>query len=270
MSGPDAQTSAYLLTNANALLDTNQLYSCLVSNAAGTLTSALAQLTVLAVTNPPTVARTTYLNATNVQLLFSEALEPASATNQANYVFTNGLPITSLLLSTDQVTVTLITAPLVLGSNYVIVLNGIREGSNEHLPVATNTTLSLTASPVLHSGRGQPRRPRQPSPPTPEDMTSGAGANGFGSTTDQFQFAYQVQNGDFDVQVRLAGMVPSDVWAKAGLMARESLSRLRPFCRLPGHSGHGWLLLRMARPGRQPGQVHGRFPRQLSRHLAAA
>jgi len=222
VSGPGAQTSAYLLTNANALLDTNQFYSCVLSNAAGTLTSALAALTVVAVTNPPTVLQAAYLNATNIQIVFSEALATASATNQANYVFTNGLPVSSVLLSTDQVTVTLITAPLVLASNYVIVLNGVFERSNEHLELATNTTLIVVASPYTIQGVGNP------SPPATlfgdaGGYDLGGGGNAIGGTTDQFQFAYQVQIGDFDVQVRLAGMAPSDVWARAGLMAREAL-----------------------------------------------
>jgi hypothetical protein len=222
LSGPGALSAAYLLTNANALVDTNQFYSCVVSNALGTLTSAVAQLTVVPVTNPPTVVQAAYLNATNIQILFSEALESASATNQANYVFTNGLPIDSVLLSTDAVTVTLITAPLELGSNYVIVLNGIRERSNEHLPIAADTTLVVTASPYTILGVGNPA-PAATLVGDAGGYDIGGGGNAIGGATDQFQFAYQTQNGDFDVQVRLAGMVPTDVWARAGLMARESL-----------------------------------------------
>ena len=37
-------------------------------------------------------------------------------------------------------------------------------------------------------------------------------------------FNYEQRNGDFDVKVRLQGLELSDAWAKAGLMARESLS----------------------------------------------
>jgi hypothetical protein len=39
----------------------------------------------------------------------------------------------------------------------------------------------------------------------------------------QFHFGYQQRTGNFDVKVRSAGWMPSDLWAKAGLMARENL-----------------------------------------------
>src|SRR5206468_12769219 len=51
----------------------------------------------------------------------------------------------------------------------------------------------------------------------------GAG-NDIGGTNDQFQFNYQQFAGDFDVIVRLQSFTPGDPWAKAGLMARESLT----------------------------------------------
>ncbi|MGH7969229.1 MAG: lamin tail domain-containing protein, partial [Limisphaerales bacterium] len=44
-----------------------------------------------------------------------------------------------------------------------------------------------------------------------------------GGYADQFNMNFQVRIGDFDVSLRIAGLSPSDVWAKAGLMARETL-----------------------------------------------
>jgi hypothetical protein len=43
-------------------------------------------------------------------------------------------------------------------------------------------------------------------------------------TADQFAFNYQQLTGDFDFRVRVATFSPSDAWAKAGLMARETLN----------------------------------------------
>src|SRR5881296_430336 len=54
------------------------------------------------------------------------------------------------------------------------------------------------------------------------DVT-GAGSD-IGGTNDQFQFSYQQVAGDFDVKVRVQSLTPGDPWAKAGLMARESLT----------------------------------------------
>ena len=38
------------------------------------------------------------LGATNVQIVYSKLVAAASATNMANYVFTNGLPVTGASL----------------------------------------------------------------------------------------------------------------------------------------------------------------------------
>ena len=52
---------------------------------------------------------------------------------------------------------------------------------------------------------------------------SGAGSD-IGGTNDQFHFNYQSYAGDFDVKVRVESLSFSDIWAKAGLVARENLS----------------------------------------------
>lgn len=54
------------------------------------------------------------------------------------------------------------------------------------------------------------------------DLKAG-GADIYG-TTDQFRFAYRILAGDFDVVVRLDALAATDPFAKAGLMARESLA----------------------------------------------
>ncbi len=52
---------------------------------------------------------------------------------------------------------------------------------------------------------------------------NGAGSD-IGGTNDQFHFNYQSYAGDFDVKVRVESLSFSDIWAKAGLVARENLS----------------------------------------------
>ena len=51
-----------------------------------------------------------------------------------------------------------------------------------------------------------------------------ASGSDIGGSADQFNFSYQLRTGDFDVATRLAGLSVADAWAKAGLMARESLT----------------------------------------------
>jgi hypothetical protein len=52
---------------------------------------------------------------------------------------------------------------------------------------------------------------------------SGGGTN-LGGTSDQFAFAYTERTGDFDFQMRVQTLSLSDLWAKSGLMARETLT----------------------------------------------
>ena len=49
---------------------------------------------MLADTNPPTILNVVNLGLTDVQVTYSKKVEAASATNAANYVFTNGLTVT--------------------------------------------------------------------------------------------------------------------------------------------------------------------------------
>src|SRR5258706_9202861 len=54
------------------------------------------------------------------------------------------------------------------------------------------------------------------------DLTA-AGADIY-AKSDQFQFAFGVQTGDFDLRVRIASLTATNEWSKAGLMARESMA----------------------------------------------
>src|SRR5262249_25913422 len=67
-----------------------------------------------------------------------------------------------------------------------------------------------------------------------------AGGTDIGDSADEGFFAYQTVTGNFDFALRLAGVSPSDPWAKAGLMARETLdagSRHASVLATPGLAG---------------------------------
>jgi hypothetical protein len=223
LPGPNAATSVYTVASANPALQNNLSYTCVISNSIGVVTSAPAVLTVVADTVRPTVAQATYLGETNVQLVFSEPVEVASATNPANYVFTNGVAVTSASLEADDCTVTLSTAPLVLGSNYVLVINGIRDWASTPNTIATNTVVPLFAGFYAPQGIGNP------APPgtllgLPDGYDIGGGGRDIGGTSDQFQYTYVQRTGDFDVKVRLAALSLADAWSEAGTVAREDLT----------------------------------------------
>ena len=60
-------------------------------------------------------------------------------------------------------------------------------------------------------------------------MNISSAGNYIGGSSDQFNFEYQLQTGNFDVTVCLASLGLSDLWAQAGLMARASLDPGSPF-----------------------------------------
>ncbi len=222
LAGSGAIKPVYTVTNTPLALN-GQVFSCVLSNAAGVVTSAPATLVVLVDTAAPTVARLFNIGTTNVQVVFSSPVEAAGATNLANYVFTNGLAITSATLAADHTTVTLITAPLVYGDRYALLINGISDLAAAPNTIAPNTLAGFQASPYAPQDIGSP-----PFSTSMEVVSNGvdvtAGGTDIGGTADQFGFSYQSRTGNFDVSVRLAGLDLSDVWAKAGLMARGSLA----------------------------------------------
>jgi beta-galactosidase len=148
----------------NAAVTNTGSYELVLTNSDGAVTSAPVTLTVTRDTTPPTVLRAVNIGTTNVEVDFSKLLEAASATNVANYVLTNGTAISGASLATNSTTVLLTTAPLVYGSNYTLVINGVRDLAIPPNTIAANTQVSFTASPrdrvLLDAGwRFQPGDP---------------------------------------------------------------------------------------------------------------
>ena len=229
-----ANTNTLVLT---AAVTNTGSYQLVLTNSYGAVTSAPVTLTVTRDTTPPTVLRAVNIGTTNVEVDFSKALQAASATNLANYVLTNGTAISGASLAANNTTVILTTAPLVYGSNYTLVINGILDQAVPPNTIATNTLASFTASPYTAQDIGNPAIPSTATVTTNGVNISSAG-NYIGGTSDQFNFEYQLRTGNFDVTVCLAGLGLSDLWAEAGLMARASLDAGQPVRRRAGHAGH--------------------------------
>ena len=231
-----ANTNTLLLT---AAVTNTGSYELVLTNGYGSVTSAPVTLTVTRDTTPPTVLRAVNIGTTNVEVDFSKVLQAASATNITNYVLTNGTAISGASLAANNSTVILTTAPLVYGSNYTLVINGILDQAVPPNIIATDTLASFIASPYTAQDIGNPSIPSTATYTTNGVNISSAG-NYIGGTGDQFNFEYQLQTGNFDVMVCLAGLGLSDLWAEAGLMARASLDPGSPFAAAlatPGMNG---------------------------------
>ena len=221
LTGPAAQQPSYSITNV-ALVASGQVYRCTLSNSVGVITSSPMTLIVFRDTYPPTVLRALNVGTTSVEVVYSKAIEPASGTNTANYVFTNGLNISAAFLAADNVTVTLATAPLVYGSNYTLVINGVRDHASMPNTIATNTTVTFMALPYASQDIGGPPIPAVITFVS-NNITVTASGSDIGGLSDQFNLNYQPITGNFDIALCLAGLSGADVWTKAGLMARETL-----------------------------------------------
>ena len=219
---PGANASVVSLSNLTLGLS-GTILSCVVSNAAGSVTSAPALLTVAPDTNAPVVVRVYNLGLTNVAVVYSKLVAGLSATNVGNYGFTNGLAVSGAVLGADNVTVILTTGPIVVGSNYTIVINNVRDRATTPNVIAPNTTLTFQALPYAPQDLGNPTVASTMTLAGNGVNVSAAGSD-FGGNSDQGSFSYQLYTGNFDISVRLAGLGLSDIFAKAGLMARENLT----------------------------------------------
>jgi beta-galactosidase len=140
LPGANTNTLAFIASVTNA-----GSYEFVLTNSYGAATSAPVVLSVTLDTNPPVVLSGFNIGTTSVELDFSKMVEAASATNLANYVFTDGLAITGASLTANNSSVLLTTAPLVYGSNYTLIVNGVRDQAIPPNTIAPNTPVNFTA-----------------------------------------------------------------------------------------------------------------------------
>ena len=197
-----------------------------VSNVTRSVTSAVATLSVVADHSAPALLAAQSLGLTQVQVQFSKRMSAATVATLANFQLagTNGaVPLAAAALDTTQSNVVLFVTGLLDGAAYTLTVNNLADQTVAGNVIPPNSTAAFVASafvPVAVGGGlpggGQIRLPGF------LNVTGGGGD--IGGTADEFQFGYELLAGDFDLCVRLAGVGLSDVWAKAGLMARESLA----------------------------------------------
>lgn len=101
-------TTPYLTSSANGAS-----YTVTISNAAGATNSSAATLTVVTPTTPPTVfSATRSAGLTNVLVIFSEAIDPVTGLNAANYSIDGGVSILSIAAGNSPNQVVLTTSPM--------------------------------------------------------------------------------------------------------------------------------------------------------------
>src|SRR4030095_2780953 len=124
-------------------------------------------------------------------------------------------------LGADARIVLLAVSPLNFGSSYTVTVNGLQDLAQAPNTILPNSQESFLALELVSEGVGTTNGAIQRVGPGAFDVT-GDGKD-IGGATDQFQFAWEQRNGNFDVQVRLADATVSSPFLHAGLMARGTL-----------------------------------------------
>ncbi len=237
---PGATNSALFLPLV-PLSDHGAGFRVVASNPSLSVTSRTAVLSVLADTNPPALQAARSRGLSEVEVVFSEKVTAASATNRANYSLTGpagAVSITAATLAAGQSNVLLAVPALIENATYTLVVNGITDLAAGANRIPTNSQTTFVALPWTPADIGSPAPGWITWAPGGVDV-SGSGAE-IGGTSDQLHFSYELRTGDFDQRVRLEGLSLTDPWAEAGLMVRETLepgSRFASVLATPSISG---------------------------------
>jgi hypothetical protein len=200
--------------------------SNVVSNLSNSVTSRVATLTVIQDTNPPVLLGAQTLGLTQVQVLLSERITLASATNLANYSIagTNGgLLISGATLDASQSNVVLTVATMTDQAIYTLTANHLADQSAAANVIASNSIVTFLASVYTPVSIGN-ATPAGSLVPVGTGWNITGGGGGMGGTNDQCQLAYVPQTGNFDYKVRLDSLGLADAWSEAGLIVREDLT----------------------------------------------
>ncbi len=90
---------------------------------------------------PAGVVSAAALNATTVQLVFTEPMDRTRAEQTANYAISAGRTVTAAVLQADRLTVRLTTSSLTLSTTYTVTVNNLRTASGVALPENHQATL---------------------------------------------------------------------------------------------------------------------------------
>ena len=186
--------------------------------------SSNAVLHVTADLQGPLLLRGTTLSMNVVQLEFSEGIWPGSASNLASYSLTSpsgDLSVTNVIV--DGRKVLLGTTTATLGALYTATVSGLQDLAQAHNTIVPDTQITFAAVAFNAGDVGEPALPGSTTK-VANGFDLAATGGDVGGKSDQFQYNYQLRTGDFDVQVRVESLTFSDAWAKAGLMARETLA----------------------------------------------
>src|ERR1043166_8672738 len=127
------------------LSDNGSTFYCRATNSYGATNSVTATLTVTNDITPPTI-----ISAQNpgdntlVAIVYSELVDPVSATAIGNYFINNGVTISTATLMPDGMTVLLRTSPLSFGPTYILTVNNVQDRAQNPNSILPDTKKSFS------------------------------------------------------------------------------------------------------------------------------
>lgn len=260
-----ATNSTYII-QATPLTDNNDMLQLIasssISNTTYSVTSSIVTLQVTADITPPVLLGAHSLGLNQVEVQFNKPISANTATNAANFSL-NGpaglVSISAVEQDASQKEAVLTVATMTDGAAYGLTVNHLTDQTAHGNLIAANSQADFVASLFIPQTIGNP-------PLSGSQMVESNGLNvtatgsDIGGTSDQGNFSYQIVSGDFDVAARVADLDLSDVFAKAGWMARETLvadSRYAASLATPGMNGSSFS---WRDPAGATADVAGNFP----------
>ncbi|NGO39706.1 hypothetical protein G4L39_09915 [Limisphaera ngatamarikiensis] len=205
------------------LLDHGAQFRVIASNSQGSVTSAVAVLMVTPDTVPPQLLGARNEGRTRVRVWFSEPMAVPGATNAAHYRLDRGRTVLSAQFGSSEAEVVLTTTELTYGERYTLTVSNLTDRAATPNPLPAGSQAVFTAYEFVPQDVGNPALAGD-TVSVPGGVDVRGSGSGIGGTSDQFHFGWEEREGDFDLEVRVAGLTVPDPYVRAGLMARESLA----------------------------------------------
>jgi Lamin Tail Domain/CotH kinase protein/Putative Ig domain len=150
---PGATNASYTI-GPLSLADSGSSFRATATNAYGFVTSRDATLTVLPDTTRPALSAVGNLGEDQIVfVVFSEPVEPASATQATNYVISGGVTVWRAVFGTDARTIILTTTPLTPDLTYTLSVSGVRDRATTPNTILANSQRAFSLSlPPLDVG----------------------------------------------------------------------------------------------------------------------
>jgi len=201
---------------------------------ASRLAAAPTLLVVAPDTTSPALLSAVNVGNTKIRLTFSEPISDASASAAINYTVSGGISVSAAVLSADTTNVLLTVSPMNFVTSYTVTVNNIQDLAAPPNTIVPNSQASFLALELVPQGIGINGGAIQRVSASAFDIT-GAGTD-IGGNSDQFQFAWEQRNGNFDLQTRVMDVTVSSPFLHAGLMARDTLDANASFAAIFGSS----------------------------------